>query len=102
MVWSIFANQISLPVSGFIAERTSSPSRSKYAYALPPATAKEPNALPTGIFHSTFGSPLGQRVAMSFSVVVPSRLGPRYCGQSVARARVAQDTANTAAVTHFN
>ena len=49
-------------------------------------TSTDPYPPPTDVFHSTVGRFASQSVLKSSADATPSRFGPRYCGQSAARA----------------
>src|SRR6476661_8158064 len=78
------AVQTGLPVAASNRTQTSLLPSATNRYAPLPATANEPSPGPTLTFHATLGPPAGHFLRVS--VVVPSWLDPRYCGQSAAMA----------------
>src|SRR5436853_4703111 len=57
--------------------------------AFPPAIAKELNPSCSGFFHNCRGPSLGHFLRIPLSGELPSEAGPRYCGQSAAKAEIA-------------
>src|SRR4051812_14930529 len=58
--------------------------------------AEKASSLPKSvIFHLSLGPAAGHSLSKPVSEVVPSRLGPRSCGQSAAQAEVHDNTAQT-------
>src|SRR3954469_18118171 len=78
------ADQTGLPVPASSRTHASLLPSATNRYAPFPATANDPSPGPTWTFHSTLGPPVGHFLRVS--VVDPSWLAPRYCGQSAATA----------------
>src|SRR4051812_2740569 len=78
------ADQTGLPVPASSRTQTSLLPSATNRYAPLPATANAPSPGPTLTSHATLGPPVGHFLRVS--VVVPSWLAPRYCGQSAATA----------------
>src|SRR5436190_13341734 len=78
------SSQTTLPVTASRQVITSSPATRPKVYSLSPARTGDETPVPISLLHFLVRS-FGQDFGAVKPMILPSRLGPRHCGQSWAR-----------------